>query len=176
MEMPSRFSVRRIAVWTAFAIGIVVLAGGAWVSGVGAGTADDPLQANGTISFDDAQYYPANETVRIVATRGGGEPNRYETVSFDEFARWQCHRVAIDRVQAEINHRYSGSNGYVSSLRGQHGISVSALIDPRTHPDYFHLLHAFPERVNVTLQYTGGTETCSVPIHIGGMLERPTRV
>ena len=54
--MPSRYSLRRIAVWTVFTIGVVVLVVGVWVSGVGAGTAHDPLQANGTIAFNDAQY------------------------------------------------------------------------------------------------------------------------
>jgi len=164
--MPSEFSIRRVAVWVAFAVGVVVLAIGAWVGGVGAGTADDPLQANGTIAFDDAQYYPSSEKVRIVVARGAGEPSRYKIISFDEFAQRQCHRAAIERVQAEIGDRYNDSDGFVGSGRGRHAISVYATVDPWTHPNYFHLLHAFPERVNVTLQYAGGTETCSVPIHI----------
>ena len=114
--------------------------------------------------------------MRIVATRGAGEPKRYETVSFDEFAQWRCYSVATDRVQEEIEARYNGLNGYDVSANGEHGVSVSALIDPRTHPDYFHLLHAFPEHVEVTLQYTGGTATCSVPVHVGGQWSRPVAV
>lgn len=44
---------------------------GGWVSGVGVGNADAPITANATLTLGDGeQYYPSNESVRIVVSWG----------------------------------------------------------------------------------------------------------
>lgn len=136
---------------------------GAYLSGVGAGRADDPLSANGTLRFSDGDvYYPSNDTVRIVAAIGE-DGKEYTTVSFETYSWWECRAVAHQRVHSELEGRYEGRD-LETGTNG--GVDIEASPDPTVHPNYYELKHSFPESVIVTLEYEGDTRTCQVPVFI----------
>lgn len=173
MNVPSPPTVHRIARWSAVTIALVIVISAAWVSGVGAGAADDQLEATGTLDLGDAEYNASNETVRIVVARAADEPTRYETIPFEQFIQYRCYEIATHRVQRLLDTRYSESTDVPGSGYGDDGVHVWARLDPPVHPSYVDLLHTFPESVAVTLHYEKGTATCTVPIHIEGTRGTP---
>lgn len=65
----------------------------------------DPVSAKRSVTdepgYDDdnVEYFPENETVRYVAARSRGEPAKFSTISFDEWASIECASAATERAR-----------------------------------------------------------------------------
>lgn len=64
---------------------------------------------------DDLEYFPANETFRIVVARDSEGPAMVETVPFDEWASIECAEAGQQRVHEATRTRL-GTDGFGSSI------------------------------------------------------------
>lgn len=137
---------------------------GGYLSGIGAGDANEPISANATLRFEDDRYYPSNETV---VTESGLE------VPFERYTWWYCGDIASWEIRDLLRSRYGYEHSWVSTGQSHEGVQVDALLYPFAEPGYYELERTLPREVHVTLQYENGTRTCTVPVHVNGQLSAP---
>jgi len=127
---------------------------------------------------DDIEYFPDNETVRLVARRGGGEPAWFETMSFDEWGAIRCAEVGRDRVRAvtaeRINsQRFEARTGDPPSGDAAQPV-VTLSITTRVGPDGQRITPPFPvarlatnapRSVDATVTVEGDSVSRTVPVY-----------
>lgn len=64
----------------------------------------EPVSAERSMSdepgYEDGfEYFPSNETVRIVAARSGGEPVRFKSMSIERWSQFESGKVGLQRVR-----------------------------------------------------------------------------
>lgn len=140
----------------------------------------ETLTAERTITdepgYDDGyRYFPDNSTVRLVTLRSGGEPQRFETMPFPEWAGFRAAEAALDRVLEALADRVvtdelgsgvgrppdgTDAEGPVVKLRA----TPSDAEDPAA--PYPAVVRAAPRAVEVTVRLEGESRTRSVPVFV----------
>jgi hypothetical protein len=81
----------------------------------------DPVSAERSVTDepgyedDDMEYFPENETVRYVAARSRGEPAKYSTIAFDDWASLECAEAAAVRTR-EVTADRLGTDEFGSAI------------------------------------------------------------
>ncbi|WP_135828702.1 hypothetical protein [Halorussus halobius] len=143
------------------------------------------VNATATVERDEVEYVPENDTVRYVAayrsTDSGDDspPERepvYETVPFDEWAETECASVAADRVNEVMADRLDGETDGVSAGVTKADGEMAVLVVHQTMSDregdlvseptvsYERVKRVAPERVGVTVEFSGQTRSCVVSV------------
>jgi hypothetical protein len=136
---------------------------------------------------DDLEYYPGNDTVRVVVAVAGDEPAAFENWSFERWSKVEAASIAVDRVRSATDRRL-GSEAFGSGLG-----TVPDAVDPSSNAFAVRLrlvtryedcettappttLSSFadlaPRAANVTVSLDGETFSGSVPVYAREVLDR----
>jgi len=126
---------------------------------------NETISVSETIETGNDKYYPANDTVAFARTRGVDGLN-YDTVSFEEYARWQCAVVANRRIGQLLRTQFDGSPDNVNTGTTTESVVVGYEGDAFFEPTYDQVATALPERVETTVRLFNQSQTCTIPVHL----------
>lgn len=157
-----------------YSIAVIVLLSG-WflsfesVASLSASQANETIAISGSAQLDEnAEYHPSNDSVQIVLSRNHKGPVRTKTVSFEEYAEWECLKLSNQKINSIIRAQF------VQNSRISHGISTTAVhvyvpedISISTVDQYL------PNQIKATVRINDRTHTCTVPVKVerGGTFE-----
>jgi len=145
---------------------VVVLSLGGCLGAAPDAPANATISASETVETGNDKYYPSNDTVAFVKTRGVDEFN-YEAVPFEKYARQQCAVVANRRISQLLTTQFDGLPENINvGTATESVVAVGYEGDAFFQPTYEQVETALPERVITTVYLFDRSQTCTIPVRL----------